>query len=307
MSEASEPGGSAAADSSVSTTARDLVRAAGGGLLIGLPLLYTLEMWAHSFLLPSWKIVLLIGVAFIVVVGYSAVSGFRRERTWAELLIDSVETMGIAAVVATLALLLLGRIGLETGLRDAIGKIALEMIPVAFGVSLAGAQLASPDDDPEDAEDQGSDVGDGAGVGAFGRLFIAAGAALLFALNIAPTEEPVLLGIEAEWWLLLLTIPASLLITLGLVFYADFRGGREFKVGDSPLDHPLTETLAAYAVSLLVALLLMWAFGRTEGASVSTIVGQTLMLALVASFGAAAGRLLVGGGQGKQQQQQEAS
>jgi len=171
----------------VSTTARDLVRAAGGGLLIGLPLLYTLEMWAHSFLLPSWKIVLLIGVAFIVVVGYSAVSGFRRERTWADLLIDSVETMGIAAVVATLALLLLGRIGLETGLRDAIGKIALEMIPVAFGVSLAGAQLASPDDDPEDAEDQGSDVADGAGVGAFGRLFVAAGASLLFALNIAPT------------------------------------------------------------------------------------------------------------------------
>ncbi|MBA3586914.1 MAG: TIGR02587 family membrane protein [Chloroflexi bacterium] len=291
----------------MSTTARDLVRAAGGGLLIGLPLLYTLEMWAHSFLLPSWKIVLLIGVAFIVVVGYSAVSGFRRERTWAELLIDSVQTMGIAAVVATLALLLLGRIGLETGLRDAIGKIALEMIPVAFGVSLAGAQLASPDDDPEDAEDQGSDVADGAGVGAFGRLFIAAGAALLFALNIAPTEEPVLLGIEAEWWLLFLTIPASLLITLGLVFYADFRGGREFKVGDSPLDHPLTETLAAYAVSLLVALLLMWAFGRTDGASVSTIVGQTLMLALVASFGAAAGRLLVGGGQGKQQQQQGAT
>lgn len=307
MSEASKPRASAAPDSSVSTTARDLVRAAGGGLLIGLPLLYTLEMWAHSFLLPSWKIVLLIGVAFIVVVGYSAVSGFRRERTWAELLIDSVETMGIAAVVATLALLLLGRIGLETGLRDAIGKIALEMIPVAFGVSLAGAQLASPDDDPEDAEDQGSDVADGAGVGAFGRLFIAAGAALLFALNIAPTEEPVLLGIEAEWWLLFLTIPASLLITLGLVFYADFRGGREFKVGDSPLDHPLTETLAAYAVSLLVALLLMWAFGRTDGASVSTIVGQTLMLALVASFGAAAGRLLVGGGQGKQQQQQGAT
>ncbi len=307
MSEASKPRASAAPDSSVSTTARDLVRAAGGGLLIGLPLLYTLEMWAHSFLLPSWKIVLLIGVAFIVVVGYSAVSGFRRERTWAELLIDSVQTMGIAAVVATLALLLLGRIGLETGLRDAIGKIALEMIPVAFGVSLAGAQLASPDDDPEDAEDQGSDVADGAGVGAFGRLFIAAGAALLFALNIAPTEEPVLLGIEAEWWLLFLTIPASLLITLGLVFYADFRGGREFKVGDSPLDHPLTETLAAYAVSLLVALLLMWAFGRTDGASVSTIVGQTLMLALVASFGAAAGRLLVGGGQGKQQQQQGAT
>lgn len=286
----------------MATTVRDLVRATGGGLLVGLPLLFTLEMWAHSFLLPSWKIVVLIGLAFVVVVGYSAVSGFRRDRTWTELLIDSVETMGIAAVVATVALLLLGRIGFETGLRDAVGKIALEMIPVAFGVSLAGTQLASPDDDPEDAADQGSEVADGNGAGAFARLFIAGGAGLLFALNIAPTEEPMLLGVEAEWWLLLLVIPATLAITFALVFHADFRGGRSLEVGDSPLDHPLTETLAAYAVSLLVSLLLLWAFGRTDGASWSAIVGQTIMLAVVASFGAAAGRLLIGGGQ-----QQEAS
>ncbi|MCA1572056.1 MAG: TIGR02587 family membrane protein [Chloroflexi bacterium] len=287
----------------VSETLRGLIRGSAGGLLVGLPLLYTMEMWAHSFLLPSWKIVVLVGVAFVVVVGYSAISGFRRERSLAQLLVDSLETMGIAAVVSTVALLLLGRIGLETGIRDAVGKIALEMIPVAFGVSLAGAQLASPDDDPEDAQDQGSTVGDGAGVGAFGRLFIAAGGALVFALNIAPTEEPMILGIEAEWWLLLLVIPASLAITFALVFYASFRGGRSLEVGDSPLDHPYTETLAAYTVSLLVSLLLLWAFGRADGAPWSAIIGQTVMLAVVASFGAAAGRLLVGGGppQGSQE------
>ncbi len=277
---------------SVASTVRDLVRASGGGLLIGLPLLYTMEMWVHSFLLPSWKIMVLLGVALVVVIGYNAVSGFRRDRTWRELLIDSVETMGIAAVVSSVALLLLGRIGLETGLRDAVGKIALEMIPVAFGVSLAATQLASPDDD---ADEQGSTVGDGAGVGAFGRLFIAAGAALLFALNIAPTEEPMILGIEADWWMLLLVIPATLAMTFAIVFYAGFRGGRPLEMGDSPLDHPVTETIAAYSVSLLVSLLLLWAFGRTDGASWSAIVGQIIMLAVVASFGAAAGRLLVGG------------
>jgi len=292
-------------DTSVAKSVRDLVRAVGGGLFIGLPLLFTMEMWAHSFLLPSWKIVVLIAVAFVVVVGYNAVSGFRRDRTWGELLSDSVETLGIAAVVSAVALLLLGRIGLETGLRDAVGKIALEMIPVAFGVSLAGTQLAAPDD-PEEAADQGSSVGDGAEVGILGRLFVAAGAALVFALNIAPTEEPMLLGIAAPWWLLLLVVPATLAMTFAIVFYADFRGGRSFEGGDSPLDHPISETLAAYAVSLLVSLLLLWAFGRTDGVSTSAIVGQTLMLAIVASFGAAAGRLLVGGGQ-QGQQQQEAS
>ncbi len=302
MSKASKP---TEREDSVTKSVRDLVRAVGGGLFIGLPLLFTMEMWAHSFLLPSWKIVVLIGVAFVVVVGYSAVSGFRRERTWGELLIDSVETLGIAAVVAAVALLLLGRIGLETGLRDAVGKIALEMIPVAFGVSLAGTQLASPEDDADDA-DQGSSVGDDVGVGTFGRLFVGAGAALVFALNIAPTEEPMLLGIEAEWWLLLLVVPATLAMTFAIVFYADFRGGRSLEGGERPLDHPVSETLAAYAVSLLVSLLLLWAFGRTDGVSASALAGQTVMLAVVASFGAAAGRLLVGGGQQTQQSQEAA-
>ena len=47
----------------------------------------------------------------------------------------------------------------------------------------------------EDAADQGSSVGDGAGVGTFGRLFVGAGAALVLSLNIArATEEPMLLA-----------------------------------------------------------------------------------------------------------------
>lgn len=267
----------------------------GGGLIIGLPLLFTMEMWFHSFLLSSWKIVVLMAVAFVIVIGYSAVSGFRRERTWGELLVDSVNTMGIAAVVAALALLLLGRIDGDTDLRDLIGKVALEMIPVAFGVSLAGTELAAGDGaDEEDKEDRGSPAGDRP-VGAFGRLFVAAGAALLFALNIAPTEEPMLLGVEAQPALLVLVVAASLAMTLAIVFYADFRGGSAPGTGDSALDHPLTETVAAYAISLAVSFLLLWSFGRTDGASAAAIVGQSVMLAFVASFGAAAGRLLVGG------------
>ncbi len=291
----------------VGRTARQLLRAVGGGLIIGLPLLFTMEMWFHSFLLSSWKLVALLLLTFLIVIGYSAVSGFRHDRTWTQLLVDSVHTMGIAVVVSALALLLLGRIGPDTGLRDAVGKVALQVIPVAFGVSLAGAQLAgggagggSKDArEREDEEDQGSSATDGSRkLGAFARLFVGAGAALLFALNIAPTEEPMLLGVEAEWWLLLLVVIASIAMTLGIVFYADFRGGSSPEPGDSILDHPLTETVAAYAVSLGVSLLLMWSFGRTDGASWSAITGQTVMLGFVAAFGAAAGRLLVGGGGG---------
>ena len=280
---------------SVNQSAQDLVRAAGGGLLIGLPLLYTMEMWWHGFLLPHWKILLLLGVTFVIVIGYSALSGFRRDRSLLQLLVDAVETMGIAAVVATLALLALGRIGPDVGLREAVGKVALQMIPIAFGASLAATQLAAPG---EDDGDTGSAAGDRATVGTLGRLFVAAGAALLFALNVAATEEPMLLGIEAGPWLLVGVMFGSYLVTLAIVFYADFRGGRSAPIGDGVLGGPFTETAAAYAISLVVSLLLLWSFGRTDGMGLSAVVGQVVMLGVVASFGAAAGRLLVGGGSG---------
>lgn len=54
---------------------------------------------------------------------------------------------------------------------------------------------------------------------------------------------------KADWPLLIAVMAVSLLITLALVFYADFRGGRDPNPGDSPMDHPLGETLAAYAIS----------------------------------------------------------
>lgn len=282
---------------SVSQTIRQLVRGIAGGLLLGLPPLFTMEMWFQGFLLESWKIVVLIVVTFAIVVGYSSVCGFRRERTWPDLLIDSVQTMGIAAIVSAIALLLLGRIDPGVGLREAIGKIGLQMIPVSLGVSLAGSQLADPEDDGEEAADLGSEVGEVAEAGPYGRLLVAAGAALFLSLNIAPTEENIFIVVDAAWWLLVLIVLASLAMSYAIVFYADFRGGRSVAGGDSPLDHPLPETIVAYAVSLLVSALLVWAFGRTEGTTAFVIVAQIVLLGVVAAFGGAAGRLLLGSGQ----------
>jgi putative integral membrane protein (TIGR02587 family) len=210
--------------------------------------------------------------------------------------VDTVQTFGIGAVIALVALVAMGRIDTSTQLRDAIGQVSLETIPVAFGVSLAGAQLAAPE---EGSDAGGSPTGDRAGVGILGRLFVAAGAALLFALNVAPTQELLVIAVEADWWLMLLTMAASVLATLGIVFYADFRGGRggPHPRGiwrSRPLEVPIGETLAAYAVSLLVAALLIWAFGWTSGMPLDINLRQVVVLGVVASIGAAAGRLLVG-------------
>jgi len=267
---------------SLTESARDFIRAAAGGLVIGLPLLYTMEVWWHGFILPPWKVLLLLGVAYLIVIAFNAISGFRRERTFTELIVDSTAALGLGVVIAFVALLVLGQIDGSTSLRDAAGKVGLEAIPIAFGASLAATELG------------GDESGGRSGTGPFERVLVGAGGALLFALNLAPTEELVMLGIVASPGLLIVVVGATLLLTLALVFYADF-GGRKRVKGDGPLEHPWSETLAAYAVSLGVALLLLWAFGRTDDASGQSVAGMTVMLAVMASVGAAIARLLVGG------------
>lgn len=267
--------------SDLQKSVRDYIRAAGGGLLVGLPLLYTMEVWVAGFTLPWWKLVLLLAVAFAVVIGYNSVAGFRRERTAIELAIDSVATMGLGIVIAFVALTVLGRIDADVSVRDAAGKVALEAIPIAFGASVASAQMS------------GQSAGKRS-VSPFARMLVGAGGALLFALNVAPTEEPMLLGIEASPWTLLAVVALSLAVTFALVFLADF-GGRTRARGEGMLEHPWSETLTSYAISLAVAVLLLWSFGRTDGVGFEAIAGMTVMLAFVGSVGAAVARILVGG------------
>lgn len=271
----------------VMDTARDHLRAAVGGLLVGLPLLWTKEMWDHGSTLQPLKLLLLLGLAFVVVVGFNSVSGFRRERTWLELLIDALQGLGLSLVIAAGMLFLLGRLEPELGLATLAGRVGLLAIPVAFGTALAATVLSEAEEDEEP-------------VGSAGRLFVAAGGALYFALNVAPTDEVRSLGSEADVPLLLMVVAASLAINLGVVSIVELPRGRR-GVGDGPLGHPIGETVAAYVIALFVAVLLVFAFGLSDGVGLRATVGYVIMLGTVASFGSAAGRLLLlRGGSGEE-------
>lgn len=276
---------------SVVETARDHMRAAVGGLFIGLPLLWTMEMWEHAATQPPLKLLFLFALGFVVVVGFNAVSGFRRERSWAELLIDAMQGTALAIVVAAGMLFVLGRLEPELGLPTLVGRIGLLSIPVAFGTALAATVLSRPE--------EGSDR---VPVGPLGRLLVAAGGALYFALNVAPTDEVRMLGSEADVPLLLFGIAASLVISLAIVFVVELPGGggSQSTARDSgPLNHPIGETVAAYAIAVAVAVVLIFAFGLNDGLGLRAVVGHAVMLGTVASFGSAAGRLLLGGESGQ--------
>lgn len=278
-------------DRPVRDSARDFLRAAAGGLLVGLPLLWTMEMWERGSTMPPLKLLLLLALSFIVVLGFNAVTGFRRDRTWVELVVDAVEGMGIAVLIAAGMLFLLGRLEPEHGVPTLVGRVALLSIPVAFGTAIAAAVLSEPEagDEREPA-------------GPVGRLLVSAGGALYFALNVAPTDEVRILGSQADVPLLLLVIAASILLSLAIVFIVELPGGRPVAAAspfiERPISHPLGETLAAYVVALLVSTILIVALGLSDGLGLRALVGHVVMLGTLASFGSAAGRLLVSGESG---------
>ena len=265
---------------------RTLTRAAAGGLLFGMPLLYTMEVWWSGFVMPWWKILLLLLAGAVVVASFVHVEGFRRDRTLREALWDTAVSFGLAIVIATAMLVLIGQLDGEASLREWIGKIAVETVPVAIGVSVARALLGETDESSPLKEP-----------GPLGQGLVAAGGALFFALNVAPTEEPMIVGIHNEWWLILLLLVLMVPLSLAIVFYADFRGshrGRREAGPVSPVLTPLGETVVSLVAALLVSALLLWFFGRIgPGVGSAATIHQIVSLGFVAVIGSSAARLLL--------------
>jgi uncharacterized membrane protein len=82
-------------------------------------------------------------------------------------------------------------------------------------------------------------------------------------------------------------------LTAGILFYANFTGARAHIPEDLTRMHVVSRTVSFYLVALLVSALMLWFFGRFEGASLMHATSATISLGLVAAFGASAGRLLL--------------
>jgi putative integral membrane protein (TIGR02587 family) len=265
---------------------RALARAATGGLLFGMPLLYTMEVWWSGFVTPWWKILLLLGVSALFVTAFSFVEGFRRDETLGEAVWDTAVDFGLGIVIATLMLILIGQLDGGASLREWIGKISLETVPIAIGASVARSLLGEHSLSKESSEP-----------GALGQGMVAAGGALFFALNVAPTDEPMMIGVQNEWWLILLLLTLMVPITFGIVFYADFRGSHRARAakGDvSPAQTPVGETVISLAAAFAVSAMLLWFFNRIgPGVGAAATLHQVVSLGFVAAIGSSAARLLL--------------
>ena len=288
---------------------RAILRGAAGSFLFGIPLLYTVEVWAIG---SSTDAVRLLGVqaaTFVVVLLLTQIEGFRRSLTIQpiETVLESIEALGIGIVCAAISLLLLRRITLETPLSEALGKLIFEGVPFSLGVTLARSTLERRRSIQRRTLSRSSEeppLLPAVAVSLRNSLSRALSetladidatliGAIVIAFSIAPTEEiPIIASALPPWWLLLI-MAASLLISYIIVFASGFTDRAE-RAQRQLLLSPLTETLVAYIV-VLIASALMLVFFQQLGSDDPwpEWLGDIIVLGLPASVGGAAGRILV--------------
>lgn len=286
----------------------DLVRAASGGLLFGVPLLYTMEVWWTGSRSSPAQMVVLLALLFVPAFVLNKTAGFRSARDVGigDALADSVETVAVGVVLTAVVLVLLRQITLDTPVPAAVGMVLYESIPFCLGAGVArhflhGSRDGSDDDDAD--ADGAAPEGTAGETGAaqpdgrpdeLNRTLADIGAttigAIFISISIAPTDEvPMIASSMGQGWLLLF-IGASLLISYAIVFVAGFAGQERRHAQEGIFQRPLTETMACYLVALVVSAVMLWIFRRGVDPGTDAVT-RIVILGLPAAVGGAAGRL----------------
>ncbi|HYI12146.1 MAG TPA: TIGR02587 family membrane protein [Thermoanaerobaculia bacterium] len=266
---------------------REYGRGLAGGLLFSLPLLYTMEVWWEGFIARPERILGYLGCVFLLLLGYNRYSGIRRDASWVEVVIDSVEELGLGIVTAAGTLFLLGRIGPGQSSGEVLGQILIEAGIVAIGFSVGTAQLGTQDDGDEGF------TGDDDERPSFGKeIVIATCGAVLFAANIAPTEEIVVIAIETPPGRLLGLAVVSALVGMLILYFSNFIQAGRLVAPQSGVQIA-AGTVVTYAIALVVSAAILWFFGRFDGLAAGVRIRQIIVLGFPAVLGASAGRLLI--------------
>lgn len=285
--------GRSATRDAVRESAKSYARGIGGALLVGTPLLYTMEMWWSGFVLAPHRMLVFYLASLVVLVALEHYSGFREEGSFLEEVVDAIEALGIGTVVAAVMLGVLAVLHGGLAPEVILGMIVLESVPLAIGASVA-ISLLSGDSDGDGEDDAERAKRKKREAGFWGTQAIGVAGALYFGFNVAPTEEPMRIGLGMTPWQAALLLVLSLVVVHAMLYAVDFRGGERLPHGHGWWRSLVGLGSASYAAAALVALFLLWAFGRIDAdTGLFPALQMTISLAFVTSIGAAAGRLII--------------
>ncbi len=193
-------------------------------------------------------------------------------------------------------LVAMGVVKAGQSLHETIGMVAIQAVPASIGAMLGRSQLSAQSDNDDDA-----DVKDGDSEDPFheretsyaGELFLMAVGALFLNLNVAPTEEMILLSYKMTPWHGLVIIAASLAVMHGFVYVLSFKGSHDLAEG-TPSWHAFVRfTLPGYVVAGLISAYCLWTFHRTDDTGSTQILMAVVILSFPGAIGATAARLIL--------------
>lgn len=190
-----------------------LARAFAGSLIFALPMLMTMEMWWIGFYIDPWKLILLLIIQVPLLIGLARFGGFQHTACLRDDVVDAFVAIAVALVMAASVLYLFKVLTPDMPPSEIIGKIALQAFPGSFGAILARAQtgdktVGESDTDPSYPAE----------------LLLMAAGALFLGLNVAPTEEMILISYMMEPWREIALALVSLLLMHAFVYSVDFPG-----------------------------------------------------------------------------------
>lgn len=271
---------------SVTESLKEYARGIAGGLLFSFPLLYTMEVWWAGFIVPPHSLLILVFVTFLLLLGYNRFSGMHPDSTWREVAIDSMEELGLGLITSCGILFLLNRINGSMAVDEVMGKVIIEAMAVSIGLSIGTSQLG--------AGNGGGKVGDRdpSEQNKVGLSVLAVCGALVVGANVAPTEEIVMIALEAEPHHILFMAILSLLMSVVILYFSNFRGSVSGMTDDILYEFTFDIALS-YVLALGTAAFLLWFFGRFANMSFWFVVAQCVVLGVMTTLGASAGRLLI--------------
>jgi putative integral membrane protein (TIGR02587 family) len=282
-----EPGATIPLDSAGGNQAflTGLARAFGGAIIFTLPMLMTMEMWELGYTIDPLRFALLLLLVVPLLIGLSHYVGFEDTFDWKDDLVDAFVAYAVGFVAAAPILALFGVIRWDMSVQEILGKVALQAVPGSIGALLAQSEF-SAEGERDRRKEQRRDT-------YWGELFFMLAGAIFLSLNVAPTEEMVLISYQMTTWHTLLLCVFTIVLMHAFVYSVDFKGESQVPHGTPGWSIFLRYTMVGYAICLVISGYVLWTFGRTNGLALEEIVMTTVVLAFPAAIGAAAARLIL--------------
>lgn len=265
-----------------------LARGTAGALLFALPMLMTMEMWFLGLYINPWRLLLLCILNLPLLLLLARRIGFENIHSWGQAVRDAITAYGLGIAVSAAVLLLFGILNDQITVSTIISKIALQSVPASIGALLGRSQLGQHSDahDEEEGEYSGK-------TGYLHELFMMMVGALFLNLNVAPTEEMILIAYKVTPYHILALCLLSVAIMHGFVYALHFKGSHQLHEGQQWWQSFIRFTLPGYVIAIAISIYTLWTFERLDHTSLSQIMSAAVILGVPASIGAASARLIL--------------